>query len=378
MATPMDPSSDLLSASRIASAMQRARSTQREIWISDDVGIRGVGRLALRITPRGIARFYMRQSRQGKRKLTPVGPYSHKRCEGYLTISEARAAARQSASGAPSSLSRPAGPQDTPRSATPPLALQLQNSVQHTFLTLEELCNAYVESLRAEGKAHSAREAAGHFRRHINGTELGRTPASQVQPRQLTNLLRTLVECGRGKPASKLRSVLHTAYARAIKAATNPRAPMILAQSNIDSNPVANIDAMPEFKVARKRALRKSELAAVWVRLVNAKGHLPLVLRLVRLSILLGGQRARQLLRVTIDQVDLEAGTIPLFDGKGRRPERVRTYCRWCRLPKLKSNGCCATLATSARRSSSRAVSTARRSTPLRFRTGFMTSVARC
>ena len=80
----------LLSAQRIADTKPGAR----DVWLSDDHGMRRTGRLLLRISPSGARRFHFRYTKNGVRKTVPLAPYSHTAMEGYLTLSEARALAR--------------------------------------------------------------------------------------------------------------------------------------------------------------------------------------------------------------------------------------------------------------------------------------------
>lgn len=82
------PSNDsLLSAHRIATAAAR----DKESWLSDNHGLRGAGRLLLRVGRGGGSRFYFRSSKDGRRQVVPLGPYSRTAREGFLTLEQARA-----------------------------------------------------------------------------------------------------------------------------------------------------------------------------------------------------------------------------------------------------------------------------------------------
>ena len=82
----------LLSATRIKASTQIARKTNRELWLSDDHGAYGNGRLVLRVSVSGVQRFYYRPPRgQGhSSKAIPLGLYSRTQRNGYLTLSQAR------------------------------------------------------------------------------------------------------------------------------------------------------------------------------------------------------------------------------------------------------------------------------------------------
>lgn len=63
-------------------------------------------------------------------------------------------------------------------------------------------------------------------------------------------------------------------------------------------------------------------MGALWAVLTPQSRDQSLEIRLVRVSILLGGQRAQQLHRCTQASVDIDdTSSITLLDGKGRRPE---------------------------------------------------------
>jgi len=62
----------------------------KDIWLSDDDGSRGAGRLALRVSPSGSRLFYFRYFAGGKRILVPLGPYAKTATAGCLTLEEAR------------------------------------------------------------------------------------------------------------------------------------------------------------------------------------------------------------------------------------------------------------------------------------------------
>jgi hypothetical protein len=79
----------LLTASRIKVAIQAAKSSTKERWLSDDGGARGTGRLVIRVSATGTQRFYYRTSRApaNPTKVISLGVYSRTQRVGYLTLS---------------------------------------------------------------------------------------------------------------------------------------------------------------------------------------------------------------------------------------------------------------------------------------------------
>jgi integrase len=97
-----------------------------------------------------------------------------------------------------------------------------------------------------------------------------------------------------------------------------------LRSFGIEANPVASVGAraLSKYNRARKRVLDASEMGA-FLRRVDAL-HDGAQKDVLRLLLLLGGQRPMQVLRATPADIDLKAGTITLYDGKGSRREPRR------------------------------------------------------
>jgi len=312
-----------------ASRIRLATMLQRSLWLSDDHGVRGVGRLLLRITTNGVQRFYFRFNSAGQRRTVALGPYSRIRKVGYLTIEQARRAARELL---PYPAQTPVPRLGVGDEKTPGATENPRRRLSTTFLdrarasrsqlTVIGLCDAYAERLEATGK-FSAQSVRLTLRRHLGSSELANSPADSASPSEFATLLRQIVAAGHGLTASKVRSYLHSAYAMALKSELDPNAVSDLGAHNIKSNPLAYIPSLSEYKKARDRALSKSELKALWKELHPAEGAIKFTHRFVRLDLLLGGQRCQQLLRVRIENVDLEEDSLVLYDFKGRRQPRL-------------------------------------------------------
>ncbi len=312
-----------LNSSRIKKSTELARSTGRDLWLSDDHGAYGMGRLVLRISPGGARRFYYRPLRAaGRSKAIPLGLYSRTKQVGHLTLTQAR---KQASNLAVSLDTRSAvGTAETVRQTWPsPATSQISTQPRPTTMapsnhSLIQLCRSYARHLKDNNKA-SARAVELAFERFIAPTELADQPARQISPTAFTDLLRGIISASSGYSASKVRSYVHSAYAYALSARLNPSAPKSQLDYGIESNPIAGIDALAKYKIARTRYLRDDEFRAIWRGLQSTK-KFTIPGRGLRLCILLGGQRAEQVVSVKTSQVDLEAGTILLLDGKGNRP----------------------------------------------------------
>jgi len=129
-----------------------------------------------------------------------------------------------------------------------------------------------------------------------------------------------VVEKGHARTAAKLRSYLRAAYALAQGAETNPEAPAALLMFRVETNPIASTGALSSANKTRDAVLTEDELGET-VRLLakRRRDAYDDALAAIELSVLLGGQRLAQVLRLTPPEVDLAAGTVTLLDGKGRR-----------------------------------------------------------
>ena len=100
------------------------------------------------------------------------------------------------------------------------------------------------------------------------------------------------------------------AYARALRAKLNPSAPKSEIDYGIESNPISCIDTLARYQKPRLRYLRDSEFGEVWRRVKAAK-KLSIPKRGLQLCILLGGQRAEQV--VSVSQIEISKLNRPGF-----------------------------------------------------------------
>jgi hypothetical protein len=74
-------------------AIERTSAKTADVWLSDDDGTRGGGRLVVRISKR-TRLFYFRYSIDGTRKQMPMRPWAKEPADGRLTLEQARQLAR--------------------------------------------------------------------------------------------------------------------------------------------------------------------------------------------------------------------------------------------------------------------------------------------
>jgi hypothetical protein len=129
----------------------------------------------------------------------------------------------------------------------------------------------YVAYSERRGKHRSALDARNMLKNYLDDTEFAGRPAKALQPRDVTELLRRVVEAGKGRTAGKLRSYLRAAYSIAIKTDLDPSSPSAFIGFGLDSNPDATVASLSEFQRAGSRTLSQDELFAYWRRLEDVK-----------------------------------------------------------------------------------------------------------
>ncbi len=188
--------------------------------------------------------------------------------------------------------------------------------------TLQKLLDAYVAHLKTQGR-RSHVDAHQIFKRHI--TEAWPTivaaPAVDLTSDQVLDMLRRLIEAGKGRTANKLRSYLRAAYQCALDVRTTASIPVVFKSFEVVFNPAAQTRRSPQFDRADKRPFSKAELQIYWKLIADRPGFEAAALRL---HLLTGGQRVEQLVRLKWADVSDDAMTI--FDAKGRPGQGPRAH----------------------------------------------------
>lgn len=307
--------------------IESTKATTSEVWLSDNDGSRGSGRLALRVTLAGTRRFYFRYSVGGRRQLIPIGYYTRVPRAGYFTLEQAREVARGYAAvhrvpataDVRSTVDVQASAKMTAVGSAAPL--RVLKAEPTNVLTLSKLCHDYVDHLQAR-KAQSAKTARSYVRVHIDKSQWANVLASAFTGEEAAELLRRIVQAGHVTTSHHVRQLMHAAYEHACKSRLDPMKPAVEGGVQIAVNPIALTKSLArELKARSRPPLTKLELGHFWNSLSAESRQLDVACRAVRLSLLLGGQRGLQLLRCKLSEVDLDNDTILIHDAKGRRTQ---------------------------------------------------------
>ena len=284
------------------------------------------------MAPSKVKRFYFRYSVPGRdRILIPLDVFTDEPKPGAMTLAQARKRADELRAIHKSEETRDVRAhlqREAKAKQEAELAERIRQEQERaetdaaSRYTVRALTKVYLEHLERAGKARSAKDARNIFKNHLDATDFAAMPAKDLQPRQVTELLRRVVEAGKGRTAGKLRSYLGAAYSLAIKADLDPTTPSAFIGFALLTNPVATVASLSEYLRARDRTLSQEELLAYWKRLDEVQ---PITVRAaLKVGLLLGGQRPAQLVRLTRSDVDLRAGRLVLLDTKGARSEARR------------------------------------------------------
>ena len=176
--------------------------------------------------------------------------------------------------------------------------------------TCHNLLTGYINHLKAQGKTSHV-DANSIFKLHISD-KIKALPASLITHKDLIIPIRKLVDDGKLRTAAKLRSYLHASFELALNAEDNPNAPLSMLGFALSANPVTRIKVPTGSSIPGERTLTKDELLQYAAHLEALPSSD--IRDLLRLQVLLAGQRVAQLARATI-----EADTIVQRDTKGKR-----------------------------------------------------------
>ena len=309
----------------ITTTALRARWRGADRWLSDG-GARGAGRLTARITRDGTL-LYFQYFNEGKLQRVPLGPYSESGERGLSLVAARDRAAELAAlyrAGTTDLLAHLRREQEAREAAAREAEEAARRAAEDAQRgTLRQLLTAYAGHLERNGK-QSAADARSILTRHVleAAPDLAGRKAAELGVDDFVAVIGRLVEAGKGRTAAKLRSYLRAAFQLAVASRTDPTAPMTMRSFGITSNPISGIGALSKYSRARDRHLSGPELGALLLRIEALE---PGPQRdALRLTLLLGGQRPMQLLRLRGTDVDLSAGAVTLYDPKGARQQARR------------------------------------------------------
>lgn len=303
----------MLTVKEIEAARKRAIKTGKRLTLTDAT-TRGIGSLRLRLSPNGAAMWMYRYTKlDGTRDDLPMTVYGD---EG-LSLDGARDKAAEYARLYRNGHKDLRAYLDELAAAESAALRQKQEDAKQAQAgSLGALLNAYVAYLEGRN-APSVKDVRNIIDLHVRCfPDLVKCRANAITPHDLRAIFDRQQANGLTRTLGKTRAILHSAFNLAAKSEFNSVIPRVFRDFSVSVNPAAVLPSYAEQSTPGERVLSHAEIRAL-VNALKTDNRVSAMALLVGLY--LGGQRPKQLLRVTASDVDFERGIITLHDGKGRR-----------------------------------------------------------
>jgi integrase len=188
--------------------------------------------------------------------------------------------------------------------------------------TLKNLLRHYCDHLEVLGRS-AHKDVRSIFKLHVFEAwpKIAALPANQLTGEQVADMMRRLLELGKGRTSNKLRSYIRAAYQTARAARSKASIPLHFKAYGVSHNPAGDTEPDESQNKPDKRPLSSAELRIYWQNIKTMSGFKGAVLRL---HLLTGGQRIEQL--VNLLSSNISSSTIILYDGKGRPGKAPRPH----------------------------------------------------
>ena len=188
--------------------------------------------------------------------------------------------------------------------------------------TLAKLLNAYCDNQEAIGRKSHA-DARSIFKLHVAEAwpQVAELPANLVTPEQIADMMRRVIQLGKGRTANKLRSYVRAAYQVAKASRSKASIPVEFKAFNVTANPASDTEPDESANRADKDPLSAGEMRTYWQAIHNIEGFPG---ALLRFHLFTGGQRQEQL--VELRTSDAGDDSILLYDSKGRPGKPARPH----------------------------------------------------
>ena len=188
--------------------------------------------------------------------------------------------------------------------------------------TLSNLLTAYCDNQEALGRKSHA-DARSIFKLHITEAwpDVAALPANLVTAEQIADMMRRVIQLGKGRTANKLRSYARAAYQVAKASRSKASIPVEFKAFNVRHNPASDTEPDESANKADKNPLSAGELRTYWRAIKCIEGFPG---ALLRVHLLTGGQRLEQLVQLRTD--DCQDDSVFLYDGKGRPGKPARPH----------------------------------------------------
>jgi integrase len=280
----------------IRQALKRVEQSGKQETLTDGEG-RGTGRLVLIVKPmpsRVTAEWMAQQWRDGKRTKKKLGAYPS------MSLSQAREVFKR----------------DFADMIQKGRSIKVAGDTRPA--TVADLFEAYVQHLK-DARKMSWKETEKGLNKIAD--TLGRSRlAREIEPDEITEVIRPIYERGRPAMADHVRGYIHAAYSWGLKSEHDYRI-SCSRRFKLIYNPAAGIPTEP--KKVGTRWLDEEEFVRLyrWLQCPDAPVHPPYT-RAVRI-LMLTGQRVEEIARLHLDQWDSAERIIDWSETKNGKPHAI-------------------------------------------------------
>lgn len=190
--------------------------------------------------------------------------------------------------------------------------------------TLSRLLEDYANYLETLGRS-SHRDVRSIFRIHVmeRWPDKAKVSAVAITTDDITDMLRAVIQSGKGRTANKLRSYLRAAYQTAKKSRIKGSIPETFKAYSVRDNPVEDTEPDESANKPDKNPLLTEELCRYW-KMISALADVRGAV--LRFHLLTGGQRIEQLIKLRTRDIARDYTACTIIDSKGRPGKAPRHH----------------------------------------------------
>lgn len=269
-------------------------NTKNSYYIWDYTGQRGGGALGCKVYPSAKKNFYFRYVKDKKRVFVFLGTYPN------LTLNDARARKLELSSLLDSGVDPKDFVENKKQNSLLELSFINEDGIEKQQGMFSDMVDVYVDELKRTRSGEKLTRCIDRFEKNYQYyiSDFPEMPVNQITKRDVMIFLSPIAKRAPVQ-ADKIRSILHRMFELAIDYEDEARFVDSDICFNIDSNPVQRIKKQNNSK-PRKRSLSLDELALLF-SLESEQYFNPSIFRLLKLSVLMGGQRPIELILTSSD-----------------------------------------------------------------------------
>lgn len=280
-----------LSESRIRLAKPNSKNAY---YLWDFTGQRGGGVLGCKVYPSGKKSFYFRYVKNGKRTFVFIGNHPN------IDVNEAKSRKLELSSLLDSGVDPKDFVENKKQNSLLELSFINEDGIEKQQGMFSDMVDVYVDELKRTRTGEKLTRCLDRFEKNHKYyiSDFPEMPVNQITKRDVMLFLSPIAKRAPVQ-ADKIRSILHRMFELAIDYEDEARFVDSDISFNIDSNPVKRVKKQNNSK-SRKRSLSLDELALLFSP-ESEQYFNPSIFRLLKLSVLMGGQRPIELILSSSD-----------------------------------------------------------------------------